>query len=115
MNKSKKNVSRPSNPPDESAQHVSKKIPVGTNYSSIFSAKVQNLAVFFNYLHDSNSIFGPRKLNQKEFRAAQTRHDSVGTLEVKGVSAVELVAELRAMGVPMSATRLSTSLSGSSK
>ena len=39
------------------------------------------------------------------------RHGSVGTLDVKRVSAVELVAELRAVGVPMSATRLSTSLS----
>ena len=42
----KKNVSRPSNPPDELAQHVSKKNPFRTNYSSFFSAKVQNLAVF---------------------------------------------------------------------
>ena len=41
-----KNVSRSSNPPDELAQHVSKKNPFSTNYSSIFSAKVQNLAVF---------------------------------------------------------------------
>ena len=41
-----KNVSRPSNPPDELAQHVSKKNPFRTNYSSIFSSKVQNLAVF---------------------------------------------------------------------
>ena len=41
-----KKVSRPSNPPDELAQNVSKKNPFRTNYSSIFSAKVQNLAVF---------------------------------------------------------------------
>ena len=32
------------------------KNPSRTNYSSIFSSKVQNLTVF-NYLHDSNSIF----------------------------------------------------------
>ena len=44
-----KNVSGPSNPPDELAQNVSKKFH--------FSSKVQNLTVFFNYLHDSNSIF----------------------------------------------------------
>ena len=50
-----KNVSGPSNPPDELAQNVSKKNPRRTNYSSIFSAKVQNLTVF--QLHDSNSIF----------------------------------------------------------
>ena len=42
----KKMFPRPSNPPDELAQHVSKKNPFRTNYSSIFSAKVQNLAVF---------------------------------------------------------------------
>ena len=42
-----KNVSGPSNPPDELAQHVSKKKnPFRTNYSSIFPSKVQNLAVF---------------------------------------------------------------------
>ena len=37
-----------------------------------FSAKVQNLAVFQLYLHDSNSIFfGPRELNPRYFRAAR--------------------------------------------
>ena len=34
-----KNVSEPSNPPDELAQNVSKKIPFGTNHSSIFLRK----------------------------------------------------------------------------
>ena len=43
----KKNVSEPSNPPEELTQNVSKKKnPRRTNYSSIFSAKVQNLTVF---------------------------------------------------------------------
>ena len=41
-----KNVSRPSNPPDELAHNVSKKNTFRTNYSSIFPSKVQNLAVF---------------------------------------------------------------------
>ena len=41
-----KNVSRPSNPPDELAQNVSNTNPFRTNYSSIFPSKVQNLAVF---------------------------------------------------------------------
>ena len=54
-------------PPDELAQHVSKKNPRRTNYSSIFSAKVQNLAVFFNYLHDSNSIFQAAGINSEGF------------------------------------------------
>ena len=65
----KKNVSRPSNPPDELAQNVSKKNPSRTNYSSIFSAKVQNLAVFFIYLHDSNSIFRAAGINSEIFSA----------------------------------------------
>ena len=51
-----KNVSRPSNPPDELAQNVSKKNPRWTNYSSIFLQKLR-IWPFFNYLHDSNSIF----------------------------------------------------------
>ena len=62
-----KHVSRPSNPPDELAQNVSKKNPRRTNYSSIFSAKVQNLAVFFIYLHDSNSFFWARGINSEIF------------------------------------------------
>ena len=61
----KKNVSEPSNPPDELAQNVSKKNPRRTNYSSIFSAKVQNPAVFFIYLHDSNSIFRAAGINSE--------------------------------------------------
>ena len=52
-----KNVSRPSNPPDELAQNVSKKKKsISDELFLHFSAKVQNLAVFI-YLHDSNSIF----------------------------------------------------------
>ena len=35
----KKNVSEPSNPPDELAQNVSQKNPFRTNYSSIFLRK----------------------------------------------------------------------------
>ena len=42
-----KNVSRPSNPPDELAQNVSKKKKSPSDELSLhFSAKVQNLAVF---------------------------------------------------------------------
>ena len=41
------NVSGPSNPPDELAQHVSKKKKSPSDELSLhFSAKVQNLAVF---------------------------------------------------------------------
>ena len=42
-----KNVSGPSNPPDELAQNVSKKkIPSGRIIPPFFLRKVQNLAVF---------------------------------------------------------------------
>ena len=73
-----KNVSEPSNPPDELAQNVSKKNPFRTNYSSIFSAKVQNLAVFFIYLHDSNSIFRAAGINSEIF-SARTVTGDLGT------------------------------------
>ena len=59
-----KNVSRPLNPPDELAQHVSKKNPFRTNYSSIFLRKFR-IWPFFNYLHDSNSIFGAAGINSE--------------------------------------------------
>ena len=69
VNKSKKNVSGPSNPPDELAQNVSKKNPFQTNYSSIFSAKVQNLAVFSFIYMIRIRFFGPQELIQNGFRA----------------------------------------------
>ena len=69
----KKNVSEPSNPPDELAQNVSKKNPRRTNYSSIFSAKVQNLAVFSFIYMIRIRFFGPQELIQNGFRAAQYR------------------------------------------
>ena len=61
-----KNVSGPSNPPDELAQ-MFRKNPRRTNYSSIFPSKVQNLFVFSKYLHDSNSIFRARGINSEIF------------------------------------------------
>ena len=61
----KKNVSTPSNPPDGLAQNVSKKNPFLDELFLHFSAKVQNLAVFFIYLHDSNSIFWARGINSE--------------------------------------------------
>ena len=61
-----KNVSDPSNPPDELAQHVSKKNPFRTNYSSIFLQKFR-ISPFFYYLHDSNSIFRARRINSETF------------------------------------------------
>ena len=67
----KKNVSEPSNSPDELAQNVSKKNPFRTNYSSIFSAKVQNLAVFSFIYMIRIRFFGPQELIQNGFRAGQ--------------------------------------------
>ena len=66
-----KNVSRPSNPPDELAQNVSKKNRFWTNYCSIFSSKVQNLTVFSIIYMIRIRFFGPRELVQKYFRAAR--------------------------------------------
>ena len=67
----KKNVPGHSNPPDELAQNVSKKNPFRTNYSSIFSAKVQNLAVFSFIYMIRIRFFGPQELIQKYFRRAR--------------------------------------------
>ena len=51
-----KNVSRPSNPPDELAQNVSKKI-LSDELFLHFSFESSGSDRVFNYLHDSNSIF----------------------------------------------------------
>ena len=55
----KKNVSRPSNPPGELAQNVSKKNPFGRIIPPFFFGSSESDRVF-NYLHDSNSIFRAR-------------------------------------------------------
>ena len=62
------NVSRPSNPPDEVVQNVSKKSPSDDLFLH-FSWKVQNLTVFSNCLHDSNSIFRAWGIKSEWFRA----------------------------------------------
>ena len=50
-----KNVSRPSKPPDELAQHVSKKSLSDELFLHFFFESSESYRVF-NYLHDSNSI-----------------------------------------------------------
>ena len=60
------NVSRPSNPPDELAQNVSKKIPFGRIIPPFFFESSESDRVF-NYLHDSNSIFWARGINSEIF------------------------------------------------
>ena len=64
----KKKVSRPSNPPDELAQNVSKKKnPSRMNYSSIF-CKSSESDRFFIYLHVSSSIFRAGWTKSERFR-----------------------------------------------
>ena len=70
-----KNVSRPSNPPEELAQHVSKKNPRRTNYSSIFSVESSESDRVFNYLHDSNSIFRVGRIKSEIFKARTVSTD----------------------------------------
>ena len=65
-----KNVSGPSNTPDESAQKVSKKNPSRTNYSFIFSSKVQNLTVISIIYMIRIRFFGSGELIQNGFSAA---------------------------------------------
>ena len=68
-----KNVSRPSNPPDELAQNVSKKkkIPFGRIIPPFFSEKVQNLTVFSVIYMIRIRFFGPGELIQNYFSGAQ--------------------------------------------
>ena len=64
----KKNVSGPSNPPEELAQNVSKKKKSDELFLFLQKCRIWP---FLNYLHDSNSIFGPRELNQNGFSGAR--------------------------------------------
>ena len=53
-----KNVSEPSNPPDELAQNVSKK-SLSDELFLHFSAKVQNLTVFYLFTSFEFDFLGP--------------------------------------------------------
>ena len=65
-----KNVLRPSNPPGEVAQNVSKK-SLSDELFLNFSSKVQNLTVFSIMYMIRIRFFGPSELIQKYFRAAR--------------------------------------------
>ena len=92
-----KNVSRPSNPPDELAQNVSKKIPSGRIIPPFFLRKCR-IWPFLNYLHDSNSIFpGPGELIQNGFSGRTVRAGSLGSgvSEDRGRSSINLLMTSR--------------------
>ena len=55
---------RPSNPPDEIAQHVSKKSPSDELFLLFFFESSESDRVF-NYLHDSNAIFRAGRINSE--------------------------------------------------
>ena len=61
-----KNVSGPSNPPDELAKNVSKKILFGRITPPFFFESSESDRVF-NYLHASNSIFRAGRINSEIF------------------------------------------------
>ena len=65
-----KNVSRPSTPPDELAQNVSKKSP-SDEFFLHFSSKVQNPTVFSIIYMIRIRFVGPVELIQNGFRAAR--------------------------------------------
>ena len=52
---------------EDKTRHVSKKNPSRTNYSSIFSSKVQNLTVFSIIYMIRIRFFGPRRINSETF------------------------------------------------
>ena len=64
-----KNVSEHPNPPDELAQNVSKKKnPFGRILPPFFFESSESDG-FFNYLHDSNSIFRVGRINSENISA----------------------------------------------
>ena len=65
-----KNVSRPSNPPDQLAQNVSIK-SLSDELFLHFSSKVRNLTVFSNIYMIRIRFFGSGELIQKGFSAAR--------------------------------------------
>ena len=60
-----KSVSRPSNPPDESAQHVSKKKTPSDELFLHISSKFQNLTVFSIIHMIRVRFFGPKRTLQR--------------------------------------------------
>ena len=60
-----KNVSEPSNPPDELAQNVSKKKSPSNELFLHFFFESSESDRVFNYLHDSNSIFRAGGINSE--------------------------------------------------
>ena len=66
-----KKVSETPNPPDELAQNASKKNPFRMNYFFFFFLGKFRIWPFFNYLHDSNSIFRAGRIIQNGFSGAQ--------------------------------------------
>ena len=66
-----KNVSEPSNPPDELAQNVSKKIPFGRIFPRFFLRKFKIWQCFSIIYMIRIQFFGLGELFQKGFRAAQ--------------------------------------------
>ena len=68
-----KNVSRPSNPPSELAQNVSKKKKnLSDELLLHFFFESSEFDRVFNYSHDSNSIFGPENYFRRVFRPHST-------------------------------------------
>ena len=64
MKEKKFPTSGPSNPPDESAQNVSKNNPFGRIIPPFFFESSESERVF-NYLHDSNSILRAAGINSE--------------------------------------------------
>ena len=72
-----KNVSEPSNPPDELAQNVWKKSLSDELFLHFFFESSESDR-FFNYVHDSNSIFQVGRINSENI-SARTVHCLVVT------------------------------------
>ena len=62
-----------------------KKKPLSDELFLVFPSIVQNLTVFFNYLHDSNSIFRAARINSEKVSGAtvSTRHRACQVVDVE--------------------------------
>ena len=90
-----KNVSRPSNLPDQLAQNVSKKIPLERIVPPFFSESSESDRVI-NYLHDSNSIFRVGGINSEwVFRCTACKNADVLKIhEVTNLKKLTTVASI---------------------
>ena len=111
-----KKVSRPSNPPDELAQNVSKKIHFRRIIPPLF-CKSEESGRFFIYLHDSKSIFWAQGIKSEWFLGrtvlvCRVAMASAQEVEMLGRQLDELTAQMIDIRQQSSSTAMNAALTG---